>query len=233
MRGLPTRGLTGYPTDRAMTKTFSSFRHWRRHVAVLACFLCTALPAQGQDAPPSSAVDSTFTLEPGDVLRVGVWREPDLSGDFMVNEAGRITLPMLGPVQITGRLWAHVRDSLLAQYAIQLRNPSVTLIPLRRVHVLGEVFRPGVFLADPTTSLAGLVALAGGATPNGDLHRVRVVRDGKVIVNNASVESLLLQSVRSNDQVFVDRRSWLERNGAVVASTLISAAGILVTILHR
>jgi polysaccharide export outer membrane protein len=100
--------------------------------------------------------------------------------------------------------------------------------------VLGEVTKPGVYFADPTQSLAGLVALAGGATPNGDLHRVRVVRNGKLIINSASVESLLLQTeIHSNDQVFVDRRAWLERNGAVAASLLVSAAGILVTILHR
>ena len=50
---------------------------------------------------------------------------------------------------------------------------------MRRVQVLGEVTKPGVYLADPTVSLAGLVALAGGATPGGDLHRIRVVRAGQ------------------------------------------------------
>src|SRR5439155_267477 len=108
-----------------------------------------------------------------------------------------------------------LRDSVLAEYHRQLRNPSVTLTPLRRVQVLGEVTKPGQFLADPTLSLAGLVALAGGATPNGDLRHVRVVRAGRVIIESASVESILLQAgIHSNDQVFVDRRSWLERNGA-------------------
>ena len=194
--------------------------------------MCTAV--RGAAAQSTRAVERAFTLEPGDVVKTTVWREKDLTGEFAVDEEGRLTLPMLGMIKVTGRPWEALRDSLLAEYARQLKNPSVTLTPLRRVQVLGEVTKPGQYLADPTLSLAGLVALAGGATPNGDLHRVRVVRDGKTIVNAASVESLMLQAgVHSNDQVFVDRRSWVERNGAIIASTLISAAGILITILHR
>ena len=204
---------------------------------VLACFVFatpSAAHAQASRAVDSSLTEPPFTLEPGDVVRTAVWREKDLTGDFKVDEAGRLTLPMLGMIRVTGQPWDTLRDSLLAEYGRQLKNPSVTLTPLRRVQVLGEVTKPGQYLADPTLSLAGLVALAGGATPNGDLHRVRVVRGGKTIVNAVSVESILLQAgVHSNDQVFVDRRSWVERNGAVVASTLISAAGILITILHR
>ncbi len=182
----------------------------------------------------SPASDTGLRLEPGDVVRTLIWREKDLSNDFKVDEKGRLTLPMLGSVNVIGRPWEGLRDSLVAEYQKQLKNPSITLTPLRRVQVLGEVTKPGQYLADPTLSLAGVVALAGGATPIGDLRRVRVVRSGQVIVKSASVESLLLQAgVHSNDQIFVDRRPWIERNGALVSSTLISAAGILITILHR
>ena len=182
----------------------------------------------------SPASDTGLRLEPGAVVRTLIWREKDLSNDFKVDEKGRLTLPMLGSVNVIGRPWEGLRDSLVAEYQKQLKNPSITLTPLRRVQVLGEVTKPGQYLADPTLSLAGVVALAGGATPIGDLRRVRVVRSGQVIVKSASVESLLLQAgVHSNDQIFVDRRPWIERNGALVSSTLISAAGILITILHR
>ncbi len=189
------------------------------------------LPTPTLAAP---GADSSFRLEPGDVLRVEVWREKDLGCDCRVDELGRLTLPMLGIAKTTNVPWPVLRDSLSGLYQHQLRNPSVTLTPLRRVWVLGEVARPGPILADPTLSLAGLVAMAGGATPGGDLHRIRVVRAGKTIVEAASFESLLLQAgVRSNDQVFVDRRAWLERNGAFVASTVISTAGVLIALIRR
>jgi protein involved in polysaccharide export with SLBB domain len=191
----------------------------------------TVVPAQMPAPAPATA---RFTLEPGDVVRVEVWREKDLGCDCRVDEAGRLILPMLGVRTVTGVPWEDLRDTLLAQYARELRNPSVVVTPMRRVQVLGEVTRPGVYLADPTVSLAGLVALAGGATPGGDLHRIRVVRAGETVVRTTSVESLLLDAgVHSNDQVFVDRRAWIERNGAFVASALISTASILVVLIRR
>jgi polysaccharide export outer membrane protein len=197
-----------------------------------------AWPVRAQGTPSdtlrsTSGASARFTLEPGDVVQTTIWREKDMNGKFTVDEAGRLTLPMIGTVNVLGRPWDELRDSLLTEYAHQLKNPSVILTPLRRVQVLGEVTKPGQYFADPTTSLAGVVALAGGATPDGDLHRVRVVHNGQVVVKTTTVENLLLQGVHSNDQVFVDRRPWVERNAAIVASTMISAAGILVTILHR
>lgn len=194
---------------------------------------CMACHSQQPRPSPAPVPTSELSLERGDVVRVAVWREPDLSGEFPVDEHGRLTLPLLGPVVVAGRPWQAVQDSLLGIYAAQLRNPSVTLTPLRRVSVLGEVMRPSQYLVDPTTSLAGVVAMAGGATPIGDLHRVRVIRDGQTIVRSASIEALLLHvGVHSNDQVFVDRRSWLELNVALVASATLSAASIIVALLR-
>jgi polysaccharide export outer membrane protein len=192
-----------------------------------------SLHAMAMAAQTATSGSDSFMLEPGDVVQVSVWREKDLDCSCVVDEHGRLTLPMLGVVPVLSRPWDDLRDSLLADYGRQLRNPSVTLTPLRRVEVLGEVARPGQYLADPTLSLAGVVALAGGANGSGDLHRIRVVRDGKTIVRAASVEDMLLRSgIKSNDQIFVDRRPWIERNGSFVASALISTAALLVTILH-
>ena len=197
---------------------------------------CARAPSAQFAASPAGepAADAPFSLEPGDVIQTKIWHEKDLSDTNVVDESGRVTLPMLGVVTVLGRPWVPLRDSLIAEYQRQLKNPSVVLRPFRRVQVLGNVTKSGEYYADPTLSIAGVVALAGGASPEGDLRHVRVVRHGKTIVESASVESLLLQSaVHSGDQIFVDRRSWLERNGAIAASTLISATGILVTILHR
>ena len=216
----------------AYTDTNTQLMRVLRTVCMGALLLGT--PARRSAAAQEVATSSdSFSLEPGDVVQVDVWREKDLSGNFNVDEHGQLTLPMLGPVEVLGRPWDGLRDSLIAAYQVQLKNPSVTLTPLRRVQVLGAVNRPGQYLADPTLSLAGLIALAGGATPDGDLHRVRVVRNGQTIVKSGSVESLLLRAgVHSNDQIFVDRHSWLERNATFVASALISTAGIIITIIH-
>ncbi|MDQ3225685.1 MAG: polysaccharide biosynthesis/export family protein [Chloroflexota bacterium] len=173
-------------------------------------------------------------LAPGDVLRIAIWREPDLSGDFLVDETGVVTLPLLGKRNVLTTPLAALRDSLIAEYAVQLRNPSVTITPLRRIYVLGEVTKPGLYIVDPTISLAGAVALAGGASPNGDLGRVRVMRNGQVVLGHvAAGSSLSAANIRSEDQVFVDRRGWLDRNSTVAASALVSAATVIISLLLR
>lgn len=201
-----------------------------RLLPLLSCLLL-ALPAAGH-AQADSSRQLNFSLRPGDRVQLRVWQEKGLTGKFPVDEMGRVTLPMLGVVPVLGRPWPVLRDSLIAEYQRQLRNPSVSLTPLRRVQVLGEVTKPGQYFADPTLSLAGLIALAGGANQVGDLHRVRVVRDGRTIMKSASVENLLMQGTfESNDQIFVDRRPWLERNTQFVASTVLGMASIIVTII--
>jgi Periplasmic protein involved in polysaccharide export len=227
----------------------------QRRLALVLSLACSALPAAAAQTTPATTqstaatpaqpspasadqtaplITETFTIGPGDIVRVRIWREPTLDGDFQVDEVGRLTLPLLGTRTVTGVRWLDLRDSLLVAYRRELKAPSVTLTPLRRVYVLGEVNRPGVYLADPTLSLAGIVALAGGASPIGDLGKLRVVRQGQTVVAHAAIEEQLLQvGVRSEDQVFVDRRNWFELNSTFVASAAISIATILITFVHR
>ncbi len=190
-----------------------------------------SVAAQGS-APASQSTEAA--LAPGDIVRISVWREADLSGDFLVDELGVVTLPLLGKVNLLEIPMSKLRDKLIAAYAVELRNPSITVTPLRRIYDLGEVPKPGLYTVDPTISLAGAVALAGGATASGDLNHLRVVRNGKVVLDRvAAGSSLAMVNIRSEDQVFVDRRGWLDRNSAFAASALLSAASLAITLLRR
>jgi protein involved in polysaccharide export with SLBB domain len=196
--------------------------------ALLALIVLCPAVSGGQAARPQP---ENFSLGAGDVVRVRIWREQGLDGDFQVDEQGRLTLPLLGTRAVGGLSWPDLRDSLLTAYRRELKAPSVTLTPLRRVYVLGEVARPGLYLADPTMSLAGIVGLAGGASPIGDLRKLRVVREGQTIINHAAIDGQLVQAdVRSDDQVFVDRRNWFELNSTFVASAAISVASIIISL---
>lgn len=209
----------------------------------LACalvLLATAtLSAEAQQpATPSRVVaseqQSVLPLQIGDVLRVAVWREPTLSGDFSVDQDGLITLPMLGTRKAVQVPWPALRDSIMAGYNRELRNATVTLTALRRVYVLGSVLRPGMYMLDPTFGLSGAVALAGGASPDGNLDRIRVVRDGKVLVERIPVKATPdIYDVRSGDQLFIERRSWLDRNSTLLLTSIISLAGLAVTLAAR
>lgn len=90
-------------------------------------------------------------MQIGDVLRVMVWREPTLTGDFAVDREGMVTLPMLGSLRADGVAWLTLRDSLMAGFRRQVKSDAITLTPLRRVYVLGSVLRPGMYMLDPTS----------------------------------------------------------------------------------
>lgn len=196
----------------------------------LAALAALAVPgaARGQAAEPAPV-----TLAPGDVIELTVWREEDLTGEFIVDEAGVVTLPLLGERKVTGIPVSELRAQLLRDYRVELQNPSITIRPLRRIYVLGEVNEPGLFTVDPTVSIAGAIALAGGATGAGDLNRIRVVRDGIAVRDRLGQETALQSGdIRSGDQIFVGQRNWFARNTTFVVSMLLSVSGIVISILR-
>lgn len=184
-------------------------------------------------APAAARAQSTadqVVLRPGDLLRVTIWREADLSGDFQVNESGAVTLPLLGVRPVANVPMQQVREGLMREYLQQLRNPSITITPFRRINILGEVQRPGLYPVDPTVTLLGALAIAGGANPEGDLERITLTRAGTSITQRLSLsESLDRLDVRSGDQILVQKRSWGSRNSATVVASLVSLFTALTT----
>lgn len=203
-----------------------------RILILLAAVLLSASNAHAQEAPIAGNPDQ-MVLRAGDLLQVRIWREPDLSGDIFVDETGVATFPMLGERHVAGVPFGELRDSLLSDYARELRNPSIVIVPLRRVYVLGEVNVPGLKSVDPTVSLAGVVALAGGANPQGDLRKIRIIRDGLVLFDEIAADRALSEiDLRSGDQIFVGRRSWFDRNSTFVVSALLSITSIAISLVR-
>lgn len=200
---------------------------------VLGCLLALLWAGELPAQQSSSSSSETLTLQPGDLVRVEIWREEDLEGEFPVNEQGIVTLPLLGEKDVRGVPMGALRDQLIAEYRIQLRNPSIVITPLRHVHVLGQVNQPGLYMIDPTMSLAGAVALAGGASPQGDLRELQIARDGMIIQDGVPAAATLAQiDVRSGDQIFVERRGWFERNQTFLISTMLSVTVFVASFLR-
>jgi polysaccharide biosynthesis/export protein len=176
--------------------------------------------------------DVPVTLQPGDVVRVDIWRESDLSGEFPIDETGNVTLPLLGKKSVVDIPLVILRDTLIQEYHVHLRNPSIRVTPLRRVHVLGHVARPGLYRVDPTVSVAEAISIAGGVRSGGDLGRIRIIRDGAVIRERVSAETpLSTADVRSGDQIFLDRRSvWYNPNYLI--NTSLSAIALIVALIR-
>jgi len=186
--------------------------------------------AQGQSAG-DSVVNAADNLRPGDVLRLRIWREPDLSGDFPVDPRGRVMLPKLGLLDVSSVDSDSLHPRLVLAYSEFLNNPSIEVVPLRRISVLGAVQKPGVYPVDPTMTVADVVALAGGASPDGKRDRVELRRGNERVSANLQQASRVAASpIRSGDQLYVPQRSWLSRNTALVAGLVGTAASLAIAL---
>ena len=196
---------------------------------VIVILLALHLPASqvaGQEAEYAHAGQAT-SLAPGDAVRIRAWREPQLNGDYQVDETGMVVLPLLGSVPVSGRDLRELKSSLLEGFATELRNQEIEITFLRRVSVLGGVNAPGLYLIDPTMALPDVVALAGGATESGKLAQTRVVRAGTDVTRTVSLSEPLLTQMTSGDQIVVPEKSWLQRNAVALLATIVSSATII------
>ncbi len=206
-----------------------------RALFVLAALLALESPkaVAAQAASVGRDQGSNPVLQPGDLVRLRIWREPDLSGDYRVDENGQAVFPKIGPLPISRLSTDSLKSLLMSSYALFLRNPSVEVTFLRRINVLGEVKNPGLYDADPTMTVADVVAMAGGVTPDGNSKKFELLRQGQGGSTRISSQSRLADSpLRSGDQLRVPQRSWLSRNGTVVAAG-ITAAAIIATAAIR
>lgn len=202
-------------------------------LALLLAALLPAAPLGAQDAVEAQgASDSRIVLYPGDLIRVQVYREQELNGEFLVDEEGRAVLPLIGEQRVAGVPIRELRTQLVEAYRQHLRNPSISITPLRRITVIGEVVRPGLLVVDPTVSLAAAIGMAGGATPDGDMRRVNIVRDGRVFRDQVGMgETLSGADIRSGDQIIVQQRSWFSRNSTFLVSALLTLASVISSIV--
>lgn len=190
--------------------------------------------AAQQSASPTTDPQTpatTNSLLPGDVIRVAIWREEDLSGEFQVDEDGSVILPLLGRRQVVGISPDRLRETLTEEYGDYLVNTAVNVTLLRRVVVLGEVRVPGQYTVDATQSVADLIARAQGLTPDGNAEDIRLLRSGESFRTNLSgTQSIVEAGIRSGDQILVGKRSWLSRNFPSVVGVASIIANIVVIV---
>jgi polysaccharide export outer membrane protein len=199
-------------------------------ITSMACLLTTLLgsadAARAQQSPagteqaralPTAAAAQNH-LEPGDVIRLRIWREENMSGEFTVDADGTVVFPRLGARSVTAMAPAALKAELVQEYSRILRTPSVEVTFLRRIAVGGAVQRPAVYHIDPTMTVRDVVLEAGGPTPVGRNDVIELIRDGTLIQANLRQDLPIVESpIRSGDQLYIPERNWLSRNiGAAV-----------------
>ncbi len=153
----------------------------RRSLLFLVVTVLMAACAGSQPADPGFAEISLqdYKLDSGDRVRVTVFGQMDLSGEFSVDSGGRVALPLLEPVDARGKTTAELarglEDSLRQSL---LRNPAVSIeiTQYRPFFILGEVMRPGQYAFVNGMTVRTAAAIAGGFTYRASMATVTITR---------------------------------------------------------
>ncbi|CAL1691014.1 hypothetical protein MMB232_01149 [Brevundimonas subvibrioides] len=120
-----------------------------------------------------------YTLGPGDKLRVIVFGEEALTGEFVVGDAGRVALPLIGEVQAAGNTilqFQGIVENRLRDGFINEPRVSIEVQNYRPFYILGEVANPGEYPFTNRLNVLNAVATAGGFTYRADTRRVFIRR---------------------------------------------------------
>jgi polysaccharide biosynthesis/export protein len=121
----------------------------------------------------ASTEESNYLLGTGDLLRITVYNNPDLSLETRVGDRGMIRFPLIGEVQLEGitSSAAETKIAKLLETGNFVKQPQVNILVTqyqsKLVSVLGSVIKPGQYPLERATNLSDLLALAGGPTADG------------------------------------------------------------------
>ncbi len=125
------------------------------------------LPAAQQKLP--DVKPSEYKVGESDVIRVNVWKEPEVSQTVVVRTDGNISMPLIDEVKVSGMTPLQIQDLIADKLKAFLTNPQVTVtvmeIHSKRAFITGEVPRPGAYSLNTETTVLQLIAQAGGLTP--------------------------------------------------------------------
>ena len=123
----------------------------------------TAKPDSSQGNKPH---DSVYVIGASDVLAINVWKEPDVSRSIPVRSDGKISLPLVGEIQASGRTPLQLEQEITTKLTKYISEPEVTVMVQesrsQKFNILGMVAKPGSYPLVTSTTVLDALALAGG-----------------------------------------------------------------------
>ena len=124
--------------------------------------------------------ESDFKLGPDDVIEVFVYKETELSPTVVVRPDGKISLPLIGELTVSGKTAVELQREISQRLAQYIASPTVNVIVKEvnsaKVSVLGEVKTPGMYKIKDRATVLDAIALAGGFTEYAKRDKVTLIR---------------------------------------------------------
>ena len=152
---------------------------------VLGAVLALGLALAGISTAPAqveagAASGPGYRVQPGDILQVSVWKEPELTRELLVRPDGGFSFPLAGQIQAQGRPVADIESEIRSRIERYIPEPVVTVSVMKvlgnSISVVGKVNRPGEYVMNGQTDVTKALSMAGGTTPFADLDDIVVLR---------------------------------------------------------
>jgi len=153
-------------------------------ISILFIFFIIPNTVFGEEQSPGTE----YTIGLGDTIEIHVWQEADLSRSVMVRLDGRVSLPLLGDVEVAHKTINQLTIELDKLYSNIITEPAVTVILTesrsRRYYILGQIQTPGEFSLDTPITVLQAIARSGGFqewAKTGNISIIRRSPQGEVI----------------------------------------------------
>jgi protein involved in polysaccharide export with SLBB domain len=162
-------------------------------IRFLACIIAFAVALQlsgcaggslseSEQQAMAQAATAAPKLQPGDKIRVVVFGEDKLSGDYQIDQSGQISLPLAGTIEAQNLTQTELEQALAKKFRSEyLKNPkvTVTITTLQPYYIVGEVAHPGEFPYRSGLNVLTALAIAGGPTYRASRSTVKIQRRGE------------------------------------------------------
>lgn len=153
------------------------------------------------ELPMDVPVGPDYVVGPGDGINLEMWGSVSRRVALVVDREGRVSLPEIGTVQVSGKTLAQVQQAVQSDLRSEFRDvqADVSLARLRtvRVYVVGDVVEPGAYDVSSLSTPLNALYEAGGPTPRGSMRLLKHYR-GKQLVEDVDVYDLLLHGVNGD-----------------------------------
>ena len=146
---------------------------WTLRTVCVGLFLAASVSASADERP--------YTVSPGDILSISVWKEPDLQGNaVLVRPDGTFSFPLVGQVDARNKSVADLQQIVTERLRKFISDPVATVslekILGNKVYVIGQVTKPGEFIVNPRVDVMQALSMAGGTTPFASLGSIIILR---------------------------------------------------------
>ena len=152
----------------------------RKFRGVLLAVLISAGFSNILYAQDEGEASKAYTVLPGDVLQISVWKEPELQMEVLVRPDSAFSFPLAGDISTEGLSVVALQAELTKRLSRYISTPvvtvSVTAVLGNKVFVIGQVNKPGEFVVNPQVDVMQALSMAGGLTPFAATNDIKILR---------------------------------------------------------